>query len=139
MKLLCQEPGAPVESEADLIGIALALEREAVRRYRQLASLMDARGAVELREPYVRPYFEEIDRVWRELPIEMSARIVRGLYPGDQDLAEGSVPEDHPVLVLTDSWLDEHTGSPQSLRRIVVEERDHLLRALKGAGAPASR
>ena len=32
MKLLCQEPGAPVESEADLIGIALALEREAVRQ-----------------------------------------------------------------------------------------------------------
>jgi rubrerythrin len=47
MKLLCQEPGASVDSEADLIGIALALEREAVRRYRQLASLMDARGAVE--------------------------------------------------------------------------------------------
>jgi rubrerythrin len=47
MRLLCQEPDAPVESEADLIGIALALEREAVRRYRQLASLMDERGAVE--------------------------------------------------------------------------------------------
>jgi rubrerythrin len=47
MRLLCQEPGAPVDSEADLIGIALALEREAVRRYRQLASLMDERGAVE--------------------------------------------------------------------------------------------
>lgn len=47
MKLLCQEPGAPVESEADLIGIALALEREAVRRYRQLAALMDERGATE--------------------------------------------------------------------------------------------
>ena len=47
MKLLCQEPGAPVDSEADLIGIALALEWEAVRRYRQLANLMDARGAVE--------------------------------------------------------------------------------------------
>lgn len=47
MKLLCQEPGAPVESEAELIGIALALEREAVRRYRQLAALMDEHGAVE--------------------------------------------------------------------------------------------
>ncbi|MGF7209742.1 rubrerythrin [Skermanella aerolata] len=47
MKLLCQEPGAPVESEADLIGIALALEWEAVRRYRQLAALMDEHGAVE--------------------------------------------------------------------------------------------
>ena len=47
MKLLCQEPGAPVESSADLLGIALALEREAVLRYRQLASLMEERGAVE--------------------------------------------------------------------------------------------
>ena len=92
-------------------------------------------GPSELREPYVDAYFQEIERVWRELPIEMSARIVRGLYPGDQDLAEGSVPEDHPVLVLTDSWLDEHAGSPQSLRRIVVEERDHLLRALRAQQA----
>jgi hypothetical protein len=47
VKLLCQEPGAPVESSADLLGIALALEQEAVRRYRQLASLMEDRGAVE--------------------------------------------------------------------------------------------
>ncbi|GAA2176073.1 aminopeptidase N [Arthrobacter parietis] len=92
-------------------------------------------GPSELREPYVDAYFQEIERVWRELPIEMSARIVRGLYPGDQDLAEESVPEDHPVLVLTDSWLDEHAGSPQSLRRIVVEERDHLLRALRAQQA----
>jgi rubrerythrin len=47
VKLLCQEPSAPVESTADLLGIALALEQEAVRRYRQLASLMEERGAVE--------------------------------------------------------------------------------------------
>jgi rubrerythrin len=47
VKLLCQEPGAPVESSADLLGIALALEQEAVRRYRQLTSLMEDRGAVE--------------------------------------------------------------------------------------------
>jgi rubrerythrin len=47
VKLLCQEPDAPVESSADLLGIALALEQEAVRRYRQLASLMEDRGAVE--------------------------------------------------------------------------------------------
>src|SRR5690349_19449054 len=47
VELLCQEPGAPVESSADLLGIALALEQEAVRRYQQLASLMEERGAVE--------------------------------------------------------------------------------------------
>ncbi|GAB3554979.1 aminopeptidase N [Arthrobacter tumbae] len=92
-------------------------------------------GPPDLHEPYIDAYFQEVDRVWRELPIEMSARIVRGLYPGDQDLVAGTVPEDHPVLVLTDSWLKEHAKSPQSLRRIVVEERDHLLRALRAQAA----
>ncbi|UEM21469.1 ferritin family protein [Skermanella mucosa] len=47
MNLLCQEPVAPVTSPADLLGIALALEREAVLRYRELAGMMDGRGAVE--------------------------------------------------------------------------------------------
>lgn len=92
-------------------------------------------GPVELREPYVRPYFEEIDRVWRELPIEMSARIVRGLYPGDHDLGADEAPRDHPVVVLTDSWLAGHADAPQSLRRIVLEERDHLVRALRAQAA----
>ena len=95
-------------------------------------------GPVQLHEPYVDAYFQEIDRVWRQLPIEMSGRIVRGLYPGDQDLEAGEGPEVHPVLVLTDTWLDGHPDAPQSLRRIVLEERDHLLRALRAQAAAQS-
>jgi aminopeptidase N len=95
-------------------------------------------GPEQLHEPYVDAYFREIGRIWRELPIELSARIVRGLYPGDQDLESGSAPEKHPVLVLTDSWLAEHAEAPHSLRRIVLEERDHLLRALRAQAAAQS-
>ncbi|WP_299165226.1 aminopeptidase N [uncultured Arthrobacter sp.] len=97
-------------------------------------------GRAELHEPYTDTYFREIDRLWRELPIEMSTRIVRGLYPGNQDLPAGSAPEDHPVIRQTDSWLELHEKAPQSLRRIVLEERDHLLRALRAqAAADVSR
>jgi aminopeptidase N len=92
-------------------------------------------GPAPLHEPFVDAYFREIDRLWRELPIEMSARIVRGMYPGEQDLETGTLPEDHPVVVLTDSWLNANPAAPQSLRRIVLEERDHLLRALRAQAA----
>lgn len=92
-------------------------------------------GPVELLEPYAAAYFEEIARIWDQLPIEMSARIVRGLYPGAQDLEPGMVPEDHPVLTMTDTWLSSHAEAPRSLRRIVLEERDHLMRSLRAQAA----
>ena len=95
-------------------------------------------GPKELHEPYVAAYFHEIDRVWRELPIEMSARIVRGLFPAHQDLQSGELPVDHPVVQLTDAWLDEHADAPQSLRRIVLEERDHLMRRLRAQAVQTS-
>ncbi|MFP5314593.1 MAG: ERAP1-like C-terminal domain-containing protein, partial [Actinomycetes bacterium] len=95
-------------------------------------------GPPELHEPYTEPYFHEIDRVWRQLPIEMAARIVRGLYPVACDLPPGGTPEGHPVVVLTDAWLEGHPDAPSSLRRIVLEERDHLLRALRAQAAAGS-
>ncbi|WP_028278746.1 aminopeptidase N [Arthrobacter sp. H5] len=94
-------------------------------------------GPAELRLPFRDAYFAEIGRIWADRPIEMSARIVRELYPGNQDLQEGSEPEDHPVVALTDAWLAANEESPGSLRRIVVEERDHLLRSLRAQAAAA--
>ncbi len=47
MPLLRHEPQGRVETLADLLGIALALEQEAVRRYNQLAALMDLRGEAD--------------------------------------------------------------------------------------------
>jgi aminopeptidase N len=89
----------------------------------------------DLLEPYIEPYFECLERVWAERSIEIAGRIVRGLYPGAQDLAAGMEPITHPVLVKTDQWLHEHTDAPRALRRIIIEQRSHLLRALTAQAA----
>ncbi|YCH08654.1 aminopeptidase N [Arthrobacter sp. alpha11c] len=89
----------------------------------------------DLLEPYIEPYFECLERVWAERSIEIAGRIVRGLYPGGQDLAAGMEPITHPVLVKTDQWLHEHTDAPRALRRIIIEQRSHLLRALTAQAA----
>ncbi|QCN99897.1 rubrerythrin family protein (plasmid) [Azospirillum argentinense] len=47
MPLLRHEPQGGVRSLDELLGIALALEQEAVRRYIQLAALMDRRGETD--------------------------------------------------------------------------------------------
>ena len=86
-------------------------------------------GSHALLARYEEPYFEAIRRVWATRGIEMASRIVRGLFPGRQDLA--GVPEQHPVVVRTDEWLAANADAPAALRRIVIEERDHLLRSLR--------
>lgn len=90
---------------------------------------------------YVEPYFECIERVWRDRSIEIASRIVRGLYPAGQDLPPAAAggapprPEEHPVLVRTDRWLAEHPTAPRALRRIIIEQRSQLLRALTAQAA----
>ncbi len=88
-------------------------------------------GSPELLAPYTEPYFAAISGVWAERSIELSGRIVRGLYPGAQDLAAGQQPSEHPVVVRTDEWLASNEAAPAALRRIVVEQRDHLIRSLR--------
>ncbi|MFJ5956241.1 aminopeptidase N [Paenarthrobacter sp. NPDC092416] len=88
-----------------------------------------------LLQPYTDSYFECLERVWAERSIEIAARIVRGLYPAAQDLGDGLKPTDHPVLVQTDEWLRAHTEAPRGLRRIVIEQRSHLFRALTAQAA----
>ncbi|MHA7207998.1 aminopeptidase N [Arthrobacter sp. MDT1-65] len=108
---------------------------EAVRGERLSNELLGAAiegfriGPRDLLGRYEEPYFEAIRGVWATRGIEMASRIVRGLYPGHQDL-EGA-PERHPVVLRTDAWLAGHADAPAALRRIVVEERDHLLRSLR--------
>jgi aminopeptidase N len=91
-----------------------------------------------LLDPFVEPYFECLENVWAERSIEIASRIVRGLFPAGQDLAIGDgVPEEHPVLVRTDDWLAGHSAAPRALRRIVIEQRSHLHRALKAQALKA--
>lgn len=86
-------------------------------------------------EPYVEPYFDCLEKVWAERSIEIAGRIVRGLFPAAQDLGEGTQPAGHPVVVRTDEWLTAHGDAPRALRRIIIEQRSHLLRALTAQAA----
>ncbi|MEG9248131.1 aminopeptidase N [Arthrobacter sp. Soc17.1.1.1] len=108
---------------------------EAVRGERLSNELLGAAiegfmiGPHDLLGRYEEPYFEAVRGVWATRGIEMASRIVRGLYPGHQDL--DGAPDRHPVVVRTDAWLAEHADAPAALRRIIVEERDHLVRSLR--------
>ena len=64
-------------------------------------------------------YFQRIRGVWSRRSIEIAARLVRGLFPEDESL--------EPV----DTWLAQNGDAPAALRRIVMEQRDHLARDLR--------
>ncbi|MDV8148217.1 aminopeptidase N [Arthrobacter sp. B10-11] len=89
-----------------------------------------------LLDPFVEPYFDCLERVWAERSIEIASRIVRGLYPAGQDL-DGTSPDSHAVIVQTDGWLAGHPEAPRALRRIIIEQRSHLHRALTAQAAAA--
>lgn len=64
-----------------------------------------------------------------------ATRVISGLYPGAQDLEEGQVPEEHPLVLRTAAWLQENAEAPGALRRLLIEEQDHLLRGLRAQAA----
>jgi aminopeptidase N len=94
-----------------------------------------ATAPAALLQPYVEPYFDCLEKVWAERSIEIAGRIVRGLFPAAQDLGDGMEPARHPVVLRTDEWLAEHGDAPRALRRIIIEQRSHLLRALTAQAA----
>ena len=87
-------------------------------------------GGHSLLQPYIEPYFAALNGFWAERSIEIAGRLVRGLFPAHQDLAPGTAPTDHPVVARTDLWLAANGDAATGLRRLVVEQRDHLVRAL---------
>ncbi|MEU8703578.1 aminopeptidase N [Streptomyces sp. NPDC048565] len=78
----------------------------------------------ELLAPYTASYFEAIERVWAERSIQIGMDVVKGLFPGLQD--------DPATLTATDAWLTSHPDAAPALRRLVIEARDDLARALRG-------
>ena len=84
----------------------------------------------ELLAEFVEPYFASLQQVWSERSIEIASRIVRGLYPAGQDLDGFGTPDTHSVIIRTDTWLDDNPAAPPALRRIIIEQRSHLHRAL---------
>ena len=88
-------------------------------------------GDPGLREPWTEPYFTALRGFWSGHSIELASRLVRGLFPADADLAPGADPASHPVVVRAGTWLSDNQDAPRALRRIILEEQDQLLRALR--------
>jgi aminopeptidase N len=78
-----------------------------------------AGGRRDLIEAFDATYFERIGAVWSSRSIELARRLVIGLFPATDSLA------------LVDTWLAENATAPAALRRIVIEQRDHLARELR--------
>nr|WP_206441469.1 aminopeptidase N [Streptomyces boncukensis] len=85
----------------------------------------------ELTAPYAARYFEVIEEVWAERSIEIAMDVVRGLYPALQT--------SRATLEATDAWLEAHEAAPPALRRLVLEARDDLARALAAQRTDAGR
>ncbi|MGO2745085.1 aminopeptidase N [Microbacterium sp.] len=64
-------------------------------------------------------YFERITGAWRDRSIELARRLVVGLFPASESLE------------LVDGWLAQNESAPAALRRLVIEQRDHLARDLR--------
>ncbi|AJC58349.1 MULTISPECIES: aminopeptidase N [Streptomyces] len=77
----------------------------------------------ELLAPYTPRYFTVIERIWRERSIEIGMSVVRGLFPSWQ--------VDRATLDAADAWLAERPEAAPALRRLVLEKRDDLGRALR--------
>ncbi|MCG8968266.1 MULTISPECIES: aminopeptidase N [Streptomyces] len=84
----------------------------------------------ELVAPYAEKYFAAIERVWNERSIQIGMDVVRGLFP--------SLRDSQDTLDATDAWLSAHEKAAPALRRLVLEARDDLARALRGQACDAA-
>lgn len=97
--------------------------------------MVDATEHARLIAPYLSVYFEAVEEVWERMSQGQATRVIGGLFPSAQDLAPGQSPEDHPVARQSRRWLEEHFDAPAALRRIILEEQDHLMRSLRAQEA----
>ncbi|MGW2396616.1 aminopeptidase N [Kitasatospora sp. NPDC001664] len=95
----------------------------------QIAGFAQA-GQRELTAGYAAPYFGVIEEVWAQRSIEIAMRIVSGFFPRFQT--------DEATLAATDAWLAGHPQAAPALRRLVLECRDDLARALRAQAADRS-
>ncbi|NHC12730.1 aminopeptidase N [Motilibacter deserti] len=80
-------------------------------------------GQEDLLRPFVEPYFDALEQVWATRTNETAQNIVLGLYP--------TLLADEELLARTDAWLDKAASAPPALRRLVLESRDGVARALR--------
>jgi aminopeptidase N len=89
---------------------------------RSLLSGFQSVKQVALTAPYAEKFFEVVGDVWARSDSEPAQEFVMLGYPVYQISEE--------TIALTDAWL-ARDGQPASLRRLVAEGRDGVVRALK--------
>jgi len=87
---------------------------------------------IELLEPYRERFFAELPRVWAERTMETASSITMGLYP--------VYLIDDATIAATDAFLETQNAATQSPagRRLLVESRDGVLRAMRARAKDAS-
>ncbi|MCX4974469.1 aminopeptidase N [Streptomyces sp. NBC_00620] len=122
VRCLAARPSAAVKAQA----WAAVVESDALSNALVEATIagFDQPSRRELLAPYAAKYFDAIERVWADRSIQIAMDVVKGLFPSLQDSQE--------TLDATDVWLAAHESAAPALRRLVLEARDDLARALRG-------
>ncbi|MFZ3497647.1 aminopeptidase N [Streptomyces sp. 5.8] len=121
VRCLAARPSAAVKDQA----WAAVVESDALSNALVEATIAGMQQSSQrgLLAPYAEPYFAVIERIWADRSIQIGMDVVRGLYPSLQDSQE--------TLSATDAWLSAHADAAPALRRLVLESRDDLARALR--------
>jgi aminopeptidase N len=82
-----------------------------------------------LLEARVDDYFEQLKTFWATRPIEISRRLVVGLFPSWS-------ARPRRVVARTEAWLQEHPEAPAAQRRLLTESLDDLQRSIRLRDAP---
>ncbi|MER7051159.1 aminopeptidase N [Streptomyces sp. NPDC000351] len=128
VRCLAARPSAAVKAQA----WAQVVESDALSNALVEATIAGFEQASqrELIAPYAEKYFAVIERVWAERSIQIGMDVVRGLFP--------SLRDSQDTLDATDAWLSAHEDAAPALRRLVLEARDDLARALRGQACDAA-
>ncbi|MFE2289225.1 aminopeptidase N [Streptomyces sp. NPDC059443] len=128
VRCLAARPSAAVKDQA----WAAVVESDALSNALVEATIagMQQPSQRSLLAPYTERYFAAIAGIWSDRSIQIAMDVVRGLYPSLQDSRE--------TLDATDAWLSAHESAPPALRRLVLESRDDLARALRGQACDAA-
>ncbi|PAZ12412.1 aminopeptidase N [Streptomyces sp. SA15] len=127
VRCLAARPSAAVKAQA----WAQVVESDALSNALVEATIagFDRPSQRELLAPYAEKYFAAIERVWSQRSIQIAMHIVSGLFP--------SLQQSQKTLDATDAWLAAHEDAAPALRRLVLEARDDLARALRGQACDA--
>jgi len=85
---------------------------------------------LDLLRPYLPTYFAAIREIWAQRTNETAQNIVIGLFP--------TLLTEQATVDAADAWLQDNDDAVAALRRLVVEARDAVARALRAQARDAA-